>query len=306
MTPAAEAHEPLIAGVELGGTKSIAVIARGRHILHTFRTPTADPVMTLAALGEHLSSWRDTLGAVDALGVASFGPLNLDPERADFGRIGRTTKSGWSGVDVIRPFRRLGPVSLGFDTDVAGAAMAERRWGAAQGQDVAIYLTIGTGIGGGIVVHGRPVHGRMHPELGHIRIRRDPGDTFEGICPFHGDCLEGLASGPAIAARAGAPADSLALNHPLWSTIAGEVAELMATMILTLSPGRILIGGGVGMSRAFPLEKVRRQTRSALGGYLPELTASTLRTIIRRPALGARAGPLGAIALGLAALRRQP
>ena len=146
--------------------------------------------------------------------------------------IGRTTKPHWSGIDVAAPFRAagLGPIEL--DTDVAGAALAETRWGAASGQDVAVYLTIGTGVGGGVVVHGRPVHGRLHPELGHIRVRRVAGDRFGGVCPFHGDCLEGLASGPAIAARVGAPAQSLGVDHPVWSCVAAEVAELVTTLIL--------------------------------------------------------------------------
>lgn len=165
-----------------------------------------------------------------------------------------------------------------------------------------MYLTIGTGVGGGVVVHGRPVHGSLHPELGHIRVRRVAGDRFGGVCPFHGDCLEGLASGPAIADRVGAPAESLGVDHPVWSCVAAEVAELVTTLILTLSPGRILIGGGVGISRAFPLDAIRIQTGKALGAYLPGMSATSLRRLIRRPALGADAGPLGAIALGLVAL----
>ena len=296
--------EPLVAGVELGGTKSIALIGRGRRILRRFRTATLDPETTLTALADRLAGWQNDLGPVDALGVASFGPLTLDPDRAEYGRIGKTTKPGWSGVDVVAPFREGIPAPLGLDTDVAGAALAECRWGAARGQDVAVYLTIGTGIGAGVIVRGRPVHGRQHPELGHVRVRRAAGDDFKGVCPFHGDCLEGLASGPAIAARAGAPASGLGPDHTVWSNVASELAELMAILILTLSPGRILIGGGVGMSRAFPLDRVRARTREALGAYLPDLTATALRSRIRRPALGANAGPLGAIALGLAALRR--
>jgi len=296
--------EPLVAGVELGGTKSIAVMARGRRVLRAFRTPTADPASTLTSLAERLSGWQDRLGLADALGIASFGPLNLDAGRNGFGRIGTTTKPRWSGVDVVGPFRGLSGGPIGFDTDVAGAAMAESRWGAARGQPVAVYVTIGTGIGGGVLVSGSPVHGGLHPELGHIRVRRAKGDLFPGICPFHGDCLEGLASGPAIAARTGVPADGLSPNHPVWTSVAAEVGELMAVLILTLSPGRILIGGGVGMSPAFPLDSIRAQTRAALGSYLPELNPAALKSVIRHPTLGANAGPLGAVALGLAALRQ--
>jgi fructokinase len=171
------------------------------------------------------------------------------------------------------------------------------------GRSVVVYLTVGTGIGGGVVIDGQPVHGLVHPEIGHLRVRRAVGDDFAGVCPFHGDCLEGLASGPAIAARSGAPAETLADDHPVWPRVAGELGEMAASLILTLSPQRILIGGGVGMGKPFLFPMIRAATLESLGGYVAGVTPYSLSRIIRQPALGDRAGPLGAIALGLAAMR---
>ena len=299
MTPT----DPLVAGVELGGTKALALVARGRRILRSFRLPTGAPRPTLQALSAQLDAWSGELGPFGGLGVASFGPLGLDPGRADYGHITRTPKAGWSNVDLIGHFKARHAMPVGFDTDVAGAALAETRWGAGIGQSVVIYLTVGTGIGGGVVIDGRPVHGLVHPEMGHLRVRRADGDDFAGCCPFHGDCLEGLASGPAIAARAGGPAESLGDDNWVWPRVAGELGELAASLILTLSPQRILIGGGVGMGKPFLLPMVRAATLASLGGYVAGLTPASASRIIRRPALGERAGPLGAIALALAAMR---
>jgi fructokinase len=297
------ADDPLIAGVELGGTKGVALIARGREILARSRRPTQAPEKTLGALADDIATWSIEHGPIDALGIASFGPIGLDPARGDFGSITRTAKPGWSGARVFEAFRERFAVPIGWDTDVAGAALAETMWGAGLGQAVVVYLTIGTGIGGGLVVDGRPVHGLVHPEMGHLRVRRAPGDDFAGICPFHGDCAEGLASGPAIAARAGAPAETLPEDHPVWPLVAGELAELAYSLILTLSPNRILIGGGVTTGKPFLLPLIRAEVERRLGGYVAGLTAEALATIVRAPALGDLAGPLGAVALGLKAMQ---
>lgn len=288
---------PLVAGVELGGTKSIAVIARGDEIIEEAHWPTGAPDATLNAIADWIAA-RDA----DALGIASFGPLGLDPVSPDFGFVTATPKPGWSGVDVRGSLARRFTGSIGFDTDVAGAALAEGRWGASVGCDVHVYLTVGTGVGAGIVVGGKPVHGRVHPELGHLRVRRSPGDAFSGHCPFHGDCLEGLVSGPAITARAGVPADSLAPDEPLWERVADELAELMAMLILTLSPQRVVIGGGVVQNRPALLPLTRVRTHRLLGGYVADLDADVLGRMILPPGLGANAGPLGAVALALDAI----
>lgn len=295
--------DALIAGVELGGTKAVALIARGAEIIVQRRIPTGEPEATLGALSDQIASWERAHGRIAALGVASFGPLGLDPARADFGLITKTPKAGWSDIDVLGHFRNRFPVPLGFDTDVAGAALAETIWGGAKGCDVVVYLTIGTGIGGGLVVDGRPVHGMVHPEIGHLRIRRAPGDDFAGACPFHGDCLEGLASGPAIAARAGAPAEDLPESAPVWGKVAAEIAEAAAMLILTLSPRRILVGGGVPGGKPFLFPMIREAVAERLAGYVAGLTPAALVEVIGPPGLGDRAGPLGAVALGLMAMR---
>jgi fructokinase len=295
--------DPLIAGVELGGTKGVALVARGRRILRSRRVPTTTPKVTLKAMSDQLDTWRAELGAFEALGVASFGPLGLDPTRADYGHITRTTKLGWSGVNLLNVFGADAAVPLGFDTDVGGAALAEFLWGAGVGQSVVVYLTVGTGIGGGVIVDGKPVHGLIHPEIGHLKIRRTLGDAFPGICPFHGDCLEGLVSGPAIAARAGAPAETLTDDHPVWALVAGALGEIAAWLILSLSPQKILIGGGVGMGKPFLFPMIRKATAASLGGYVAGVTSASLSRIVRQPGLGERAGPLGAIAIGSAAMR---
>ena len=286
----------LLGGVEIGGTKCTALVAHGRDIVDRIDLPTTDPAATLAALAGWLAQHD-----IAALGIASFGPLGLDPARADYGCITTTPKPGWAGCDLLAAFAALA-VPAAIDTDVAGAALAEGRWGAAQGCAVHVYLTIGTGIGGGVVVDGRAVHGRIHPELGHVRVRRQPGDSFAGICPYHGDCLEGLASGPAIAARTGTAAHLLPPDHPVWPAVAAEIAELCALLVLTLSPQRISIGGGVGMGQPQLLAPIRAHVADLLGGYVDGFDPAAF---IGPPGLGDLAGPLGAIALAELAYSRK-
>lgn len=297
---------PLVAGIELGGTKAIALVARGREIIAQSRIATTDPLGTLGNLADQLDTWSAAHGPFASLGIASFGPVGLDRSAADYGHITSTPKTGWSNIDVVGAFAARFDVPIAFDTDVAGAALAEYRWGAAQGRDVVVYLTIGTGIGAGILVRGQPVHGLIHPEFGHIRVRRVAGDTFAGACPFHGDCLEGLASGPAIAARAGSPGDTLADDHPVFDHVIAELAEAMAQLLLILSPQRILIGGGVLQHRQGLFTELRRRTAVLLGGYLASIDAKRLDDITGPPALGDLAGPLGAAALAATAGYSEP
>lgn len=286
-----------VAGIELGGTKCIAVVAEGQRILARQQWPTGeDASATLSAAAAWLDHAKLDHG-FDALGIASFGPLCLDRDNVGFGRILDTPKAGWSGANVVGALAgRLG-VPVSFDTDVAGAALAEGRWGASVGCAVHVYLTIGTGIGGGIVIDGKPLHGAIHPEIGHVRVRRTAGDAFAGSCPVHGDCLEGLASGPAIALRAGCPAEALAATHAVWELVAAEIAELMQMLILTLSPHRIVFGGGVGYGQPYLLSRVRIATADRLAHYLPGQTLSDLEQIIVPAKLGADAGVFGALAL---------
>ena len=289
-------NDRLVAGVELGGTKVIAVLARGDRIVRRETVPTTLPDATLGRVIEILRGWH-MAERFSAIGIASFGPLDLNAASAGFGHIVNTTKPGWSGTNVLGAFSRAFDVPVGIDTDVGGAALAEGRWGAGQGCTVHGYLTIGTGVGLGLVANGAVVHGWQHPEAGHVRIRRAPDDDFGGICPFHGDCVEGLCSGPAIAARAGQQATTLAADHPIWPRIAEDLAEFVTGILLTVSPQRLLVGGGVALGQPAVLPLIRHGVASRLGGYLSGVDAAALAEIIALPALGSDAGPLGAVAI---------
>jgi fructokinase len=292
----------LVAGIELGGTKSLAVLVEGTTIHRRLRVPTTTPADTLGALTEELDRWRVEGLVPAALGIGSFGPVVVDRRRRDFGRITTTPKPGWRDTDVLGHFATRCDVPIGFDSDVVGAALAEGRWGASQGCTVHLYLTVGTGIGGGVVVDGRPLHGLVHPEIGHLRVRRRLDDPFGGACPFHGDCIEGLAAGPAIAARAGAPAESLGPEHPVWDDVTAELGELLALVVLTVSPERIVVGGGVGCGIPWLLPAVRPRVGGLLAGYVAGLDDAALEQLIVPPSLGDDAGPLGAAAIALSAL----
>jgi len=295
----------LIAGVELGGTKSVTVLARGRDVLDIAQYPTTTPEQTLGLLGAQLRRWNAS-EQISALGIAAFGPVRLDPRAPDYATMLATPKQAWAGANIGEALAHGLACPWHIDTDVNGAALAEWAWGAAQGHDVVCYLTVGTGLGGGVLIDGKPLHGTLHPELGHLRLRRAAGDVFQGVCPFHGDCIEGLISGPALSARFGCPTDAVSDSDPRWATVASDLAELLAALALSYSPGRILIGGGVGLSRPQLLDLVRPVLVERLAGYLPGVTHATVRTLVGLAGLGANAGPLGAIALGHLALGCAP
>src|ERR1700730_6158790 len=255
--------------VEAGGTKFVCAIGNDRgDILAQERFPTTDPTSTLAATQAFLRQRSQPLGTLAAIGVASFGPVELDKSSARYGFIGKTPKPGWGGTDIAGMLAREFSCPIGFDTDVNGAALAEHRWGAARDVKTLVYLTIGTGIGGGVLVDGAPIHGLMHPEIGHVYPRRHPLDSgFAGVCPFHGDCLEGVASGPAIFARTGASLDLLDESHSQWPIEADYLGQLCATLVVTVSPQRIILGGGVmNQRRLLPL--IRPRLQHWLGGYI--------------------------------------
>lgn len=290
-----------VAGIELGGTKSIAVLAHDGVIIDRHAIPTGRPDQTLATLVDQLSAWN-AAQPVAAIGIGSFGPIALDPADPAFGMITTTPKPFWAHTDVRGTFARAFAVPIGFDTDVAGAALAEGRWGAAQGCLDHVYLTIGTGVGAGIVAGGHIVHGVGHPEVGHMRVRRAAGDQFAGSCPFHGDCLEGLIAGPALAARTGMAGDAIPDDHPVWANVAAELAEAMAILMLTLAPKRIVVGGGVAIKRPELLTQTIVQTAALLADYLPGYGSERLSRCIVPAGLGDDAGPLGAIELAHLAL----
>jgi fructokinase len=262
------------------------------------RLPTGEREETLRQIEAVLDRWRGQPAPPGAIGIASFGPVDLRPDSDTFGYITSTSKAGWRDTDIARRLTRRAGVPVGFDTDVNGAALAEGRWGAAKGLQDFAYVTVGTGIGVGSIVHGRSVYGMNHTELGHIRVVRKSGDKFPGVCPFHGDCIEGLASGPAIEARAGVPASQLPADHPAWDFVAHGLAQLLHTMVLTTAPSRIFLGGGVMAAQTHLFERIQQELKRSLNGYVeaPELGPG-LADFIVPPGLGTMAGPLGALAL---------
>jgi len=294
----------LLGGVELGGTKCVCLIGTGPDDIRAqVSVPTgSDPTATLDRIEEVLRNGMALHGPIRALGIASFGPVDLARSSPTYGCITATVKPGWSHTSIASRLGHAFNVPVGFDTDVDGAALAEGRWGAAKNLLDYAYVTVGTGVGVGLVVNGRLAHGFGHPELGHIRIARRSGDSWPGACAFHGDCVEGLASGVAIAARTGMAADSIPADSPVWELVAHALSQLLHTLVLTTAPRRILVGGGVVAARSALLEQVRQQLRISLAAYLDldRLTGGLDRYIVP-PGLGLLAGPLGALALALAA-----
>ena len=285
-------------GIEAGGTKFVCAVGTGPDDLRAeARFPTTTPQETI---GQAIRFFRQQQEKepLTAVGIASFGPVDPNPTSPTFGYITTTPKPGWAHTNFAGAIQRALGVPVGFDTDVNVAALGEHRWGAAQGLDTFIYLTIGTGIGGGGLVNGKLLHGLLHPEMGHVRIPHDwDRDPYPGCCPYHGDCLEGLAAGPALEERWGQPADTLPADHPAWALEAHYLALGLVNFICTLSPQRIIMGGGVmQQQQLFPL--VRREVQELLGGYIQvAMIGEQIDDYIVPPKLGNRAGVLGAIAL---------
>ena len=293
------------AGLEAGGTKFVCAVGTGPDDVRARMViPTTTPEETLGRVAEFFRAQQRTGLIFDALGIASFGPLDLSPTSPSYGRITTTPKPGWAGTDLVGPLGRELGVPVALETDVNGAAYGEHRWGAARGLGSSAYLTVGTGIGGGAVIAGEPLRGLLHPEMGHLHVERHPGDDFAGSCPFHGHCLEGLASGPAIRARFGRPAEDLGDRHrDVVELQAWYLAQLVATVIYLLSPQRIAIGGGVlqldGLLDALRAGVIRR-----LGGALDRASVTDrMGQYLVRPGLGDSSGVLGAFALAERAAR---
>lgn len=289
----------LFGGIEGGGTKFNCIVATSPDdIRREERFPTTTPNETLDKAIRFFKQAEADFGKLSALGIACFGPLDPKPASPTFGFILPTTKPNWSNVNVLGKIKSAFDIPIAFDTDTNGAAFGEWKWGAAQGLDTFIYLTIGTGIGGGALVNGKLLHGLLHPEMGHIRIPHDKSrDPFEGICPFHKDCFEGLASGPAIEKRWGQKGETLPPEHPAWDLEAHYIALALANFILTISPQRIIIGGGVsGQKFIFPM--IRVKVKEILNKYVQSsAVGENIDAYIVPPALGIRSGVLGAIAL---------
>jgi fructokinase len=291
--------KPLYGAIEAGGTKFVCVVGTGPDDIRAeTRIPTTTPERTVGQALDFLRAEHHRQGSLAAVGIASFGPIDLHPQSRSYGSITSTPKPGWANTPIVGLVRQALNLPVGFDTDVNAAALAEGRWGAAQGLHSFIYLTIGTGIGGGGVLDGQAMHGLLHPEMGHIRVPHDRvKDPFAGSCPFHGDCLEGLASGPALAARWGQRAETLAAHHAAWALEAHYLALALVSFICTLSPQRIIMGGGV-MTNAGLLPLIRAEVQTLLNNYLrvPEIIEEIDRYIVG-PGLGPRSGVFGALAL---------
>jgi fructokinase len=282
-------------GIEAGGTKFVCAVAGDDgEFVDATTFPTTMPDQTIGQAIEFLQQQ----GGLAAIGISCFGPVDLTPGSPTYGTITTTPKPSWANTDIVGCIRQTIDVPVGFDTDVNGAALGEHRWGAAQGLDTFIYLTIGTGIGGGGMVNGKLIHGLVHPEMGHMRLPHDLSrDPFAGACPFHGDCFEGLANGPAIEARWGRRGETLPPDHPAWALEAHYIALGVVNLICTLSPQRVILGGGV-MQQAHLFPMIRSEVQQLLNGYVKAgAILERIDEYVVPPGLGSRAGVKGAIAL---------
>lgn len=286
-------------GIEAGGTKFVCNVASGPDdVLADKRFPTTDPVETIAKAIAFFQPYIEKK-QVEAIGIAAFGPVDLDARSKTFGYITTTPKPGWAQVDLLGTIQRALRVPCAFDTDVNGAAQGEYYWNLENRElDPLLYITVGTGIGVGGIVNGKTLHGLIHPEAGHMFIPHNrETDPFPGACPYHEDCLEGLASGPSMAKRWGQPAETLPDDHPGWNLEAMYIGYLISNLVLTLSPKRIILGGGVPQHPGL-VEKVRSDVKEQLNGYIQsQKIMATIDEFIVPPSLGSRAGVMGAIAM---------
>ena len=291
--------KPLYGAIEAGGTKFVCAVASADGAwLREARIATTTPQQTLREVLDFFSAMHTELGPVAAFGVGAFGPLELDRRSPHWGRLLKTPKPGWSGADLLAPLRERFGVALAIDTDVNAAALAEAQLGAGQGLRSVAYVTVGTGIGGGFVIDGQSLSGVMHPEIGHLPVRRHPRDlAFTGCCPFHRDCLEGMAAGPAIIARWQLPLRELGPDSEAADIIASYLGQLATSIALTISSERIVFGGGV-METPGLVELVQQSARQWLNGYLPRTPLDgDLGSYIVAPGLGTRSGLTGALLL---------
>ncbi len=285
----------LYGGVETGGTWCVCAVGSGpEEIVALEEFPTTGPEETLTRIVEF---FRDN-PRPEAIGIGSFGPVDLDPESETWGYVTSTPKPGWQHVSLAPVVSERVGVPVAFETDVNAAAIGEHRWGAGQDAGTLCYLTVGTGVGAGLLIDGRALHGLVHPEVGHIRIPHDlDRDPFGGICPLHGDCWEGLAAGPAIKARWDADPAELPDEHPGWALEADYLALGILSIVLVASPERFIAGGGV-LEHPGLLDLVRTRVRELVAGYLDTpLLGDEIGSYLLAPALGERAGVLGALAL---------
>ncbi|HEX9389566.1 MAG TPA: ROK family protein [Anaerolineales bacterium] len=290
----------LYGGIEAGGTKFVCVVASGPgQIVDEIRYMTTTPKETLGKAIQFFHPFVAS-GQISAIGVGAFGPLDSNPQSPTYGFVTATPKPGWSNTNVLGTLRQALRTNIAFDMDVNTAALGEYLWGASKGCDPSLYLTIGTGIGGGYIVNGRPLIGLLSLEMGHVLIPHSRElDPFPGSCPFHGDCFEGLASGPAIQKRLGVTGAVVPEDDAFWDIEADYIAAALMNYILTLSPKKIILGGGV-MQRDFLFPKIQRRVLELLNGYVSsKKILEEIEDYIVAPGLGNQSGSLGAIALAM-------
>jgi fructokinase len=290
-----------IGAIEAGGTKFICGIGdESGRIEEQISFPTRHPDLTVPQVIDYFQG-----KGVAAIGVGSFGPVDIRPDSPTYGYITTTPKPGWANYDLLGTLKQVFPVPFGWDTDVNAAAYGEVKWGAAQGLSNCVYITVGTGVGVGVYAEDRLVHGLVHPEGGHVLTRRHPEDDFAGNCPYHGDCLEGIAAGPAIEARWGKKGHELPAEHKAWEMEAFYIAQSITQAILLLSPQKIILGGGVMQQpQLYPL--IREAVHQNLNGYVSaDAILNRIDDYITAPGLGQQAGLCGALALGLSAMNNQ-
>ncbi len=285
--------------LEAGGTKMVCATGLSDGtITDQISIPTKTPDETIPAI---IGYFKDK--SIAALGIASFGPVDLEKSSSTYGYITTTPKPGWANYDIVGSMKKALNVPIGFDTDVNGSLLGEVTYGSSKGLSDVVYITVGTGIGGGILSGGKLVHGMMHPELGHMLMRPHPADTYAGKCPFHGMCLEGLASGPAIEERFGKKAKDLADEDEVWDLEAYYLGQAITNLILTLSPKRFILGGGV-MHQTQLFDKIRHEVRSMLNGYINSPLLDSLETYIVPASLGDDQGIMGCIKLACDAMAK--
>jgi fructokinase len=294
--------EQYYGAIEAGGTKFVVEVAQHPTTppiaSRTFETMTPDETIPLTI--EFLRDYP-----LKAIGIGSFGPVDLRPDSPTYGYITSTPKLNWRNTDLAGSFKRAFNVPVGFDTDVNAVALGEWCYGAGKGADPVVYFTIGTGIGGGLIIDGKLAHGLIHPEMGHIPVQRHASDSYEGFCPYHKDCFEGMASGPALAKRWGRRAEELPSDHPAWKIEAFYLAQGICTALYMLSPERIILGGGVmRQQQLFP--EIREQVRMLLNQYISSsaINEGEIDKLIVPPGLETRSGAVGALELARLALER--
>lgn len=283
-----------IGALEAGGTKMVCAIGNEMgEIFERISIPTETPEITMPKIIEYFKDRE-----IEALGIGCFGPIDLNRRSDRYGYITTTPKLAWSNYNIVGILKEALKVPVGFDTDVNASALGEATWGITKGLENSMYITIGTGIGTGIITNGKMLHGMLHPEGGHLLLSKHPNDSFKGVCPYHNTCLEGLASGPAIEARWGKKGDELSTHKEVWELEAYYIAQALVNYIMIISPERIVLGGGV-MHQEHIIHLIRKEVRHLMSGYIKTKELENIENYIVLPSLNDNQGIMGALKLGI-------